>query len=174
MQIGGVLITNNSNTHPPESWAATTASMIFAVDNEIDGVKRIEAMRLQTKLADLLVEHHRRVQEDEDRMLHERDDHHASELKVDEDHLNEVVNEVMEAAKGSPWEDRFHADPEMRGKIRQLLGDHFATSKEVHRMAYRQRRGMAVHLPHPGHEWQRKADEAAKEEAERAEAAQQR
>jgi hypothetical protein len=166
MQIGGVLITNNSNTHPPESWAATTASMIFAVDNEIDGVKRIEAMRLQTKLADLLVEHHRRVQEEEDRMLHERDDHHASELKVDEDHLNEVVNEVMEAAKGSPWEERFN-EPGMRDNVRQLIGDHFATSKNVHRMAYRQRRGMDAHLPHPGEVWQRLKAEAENEQAAR-------
>lgn len=172
MNVGGVLITNNSDHHPPETWAATSAAMIFSVDNSIDGARRIEAMKLQAALAERLVEFHRRVQEEEQQKLDSNEDHHASPTHdVSDETLDGATNAVMEAANGSPWEESFK-DEGMRNRIRDLLGNHFATSMQIHRQRHRVRKGMPAHLPTAGDEWQKGYEELmanSRREAEEAE-----
>lgn len=130
-----VLITNHANTHPPESWAATTASMIIDADGNVPAERRIPALRLQAAIAEALISHHAAVQEHEQTNL---DGGHSS-VPV-EDYLGEAIADIQKAAAGTPWEADF-ADPAMVDRIGSILGDHFATAQHIQGLAHAASKG---------------------------------
>lgn len=130
-----VLITNNSNSHPPEAWAVATAQLLFDVGADVASNRRIPALKLQTAIAEELVSHYIVVQQDEQMKLDNNADEHFETPHEVEPYLDRAVEAVKGLAVGTPWQSDFEA-PEMTNKIRSVLADHFATAQHVQRQAH--------------------------------------
>jgi len=136
MQSGGILITNNADTHPPESWALATAQSIIAVIGpDVPDTRRIPAMKLQAAIAEMLTPLHAKVQDDEQAEL-ERDPVGRLGAPHDpEPYLGDVVRGIQALAADTPWASEF-SDPDMQNQIRHLVGSHFATAQHLQRVAH--------------------------------------
>jgi hypothetical protein len=133
--MAGFLITNNSNTHPPEAWAIETAQAIFDVNDNVPAATRIPAMRLQIAIAEALTPHHARVQADEQAAL---DADAATQFSAPHDpsvYFDQAVTDIQAAAASTPWAAQFAA-PDMVEQIKRVLGSHFATAQHIHRQAH--------------------------------------
>src|ERR1700722_8619556 len=105
MNVGGVLITNNSNRHSPEDWAMASARMIFYVNTDAESSTRVAALKLQLAMVEYLTKHHAQVQHDEQAKL-------ASNAKARYDatvhdrveNMDEIVDGIQKLAVGTPWE----------------------------------------------------------------------
>ena len=129
-----VLITNNSNTHPPEAWAVATAQMIFDVGADVASNRRIPALKLQTAIAESLVAHYSAVQADEQAKI-DADPAHLHTPHETAQYLDQAVSGIQALAADTPWADNF-VEPAMAARIRSVIGDHFATAQNVHRQAH--------------------------------------
>jgi hypothetical protein len=130
-----VLVTNNANFHPPETWAVATAQQLFDVGAEVASSLRIPALQWQGKLAEYLVQHHTQVQADEQAQLDEdAAERYAAPHDVDR-YLDDVVAGILTLAEGTPWQKMFEA-PGIADQIRGVLGTHFATAQHIHRQAH--------------------------------------
>lgn len=132
MQVG-VMVTNGG-PHSAEKWAETTASHIVTIAENIAGEKRGAAIKLQAAVIDILEGHHNTVQ------ACERDRckvHGVARLQHDmtpDDHVNvaEVVDEIISASAGTPWEADFKS-PEFAAALSATLTDHFMQSAFIER-----------------------------------------
>ncbi len=123
----------NGGPHTPEKWAVETATHITPTDPGITQDRLLEVERLRLKIAEALVVHHDRVQREERGHLATKGDarfdepHDASHL------LDQMVADVVDAAKGSPFEAHF-AKPEVQAVIRQEVHGHFVTVQHIERL----------------------------------------
>jgi hypothetical protein len=133
--MAGFLITDNSNTHPPEAWAIETAQAIFDVNDNVPASTRIPAMQLQIAIAQALTPHHATVQTDEQTALVADAATQFSEPHDPSGYFDQAVTDIQAAAAGTPWAAQF-ADPAMVAQIKRVLGSHFATAQHIQRQAY--------------------------------------
>jgi hypothetical protein len=134
-----VLITDGG-PHSAEKWAEATASHIVSIAEHVAGEKRAQAVKLEAAVIDILEGHHTTVQAGErgkiaevghDRIAHDLDpEHHLV--------LDDVIADIVAAAKGTPWEADF-AKPEMAENLRVLLVSHFSTSMHIERSLHADR-----------------------------------
>lgn len=129
-----VLVTNNSNTHPPEAWAYATAKQIFDLDADYSGPHKLEGMKFQIMLAEALTLHHAHVQEVEQAAL-DSDICRLCAPHDAENFVDEAISAVQAVAAGTPWAAQF-VDPAMVEQIRMIVGSHFQTAQHIHRTAH--------------------------------------
>lgn len=127
-----VLITNGG-PHSAEAWAAATADMIFPVEDVKEADRKVKALMVLAKIAAALAECHADVQSCEAGHLEARGSARLGEEHDVNDHVDQAIAKIQEAAAGSPWEDHFKQD-DVIGAVRQVVGDHFATSQHVDRL----------------------------------------
>jgi hypothetical protein len=129
----GIMITNGG-PHSAEKWAETTSSHIVTIADGLSGERRGAAIKLQAAVYDVLVGHHTTVQNGErskitefglDRLQHDMtpDDH----VKIDD-----VLADIIAAAKGTPWEADFKK-PEFAERLRPILVDHLMSNAFIER-----------------------------------------
>jgi hypothetical protein len=128
-----VLITNGG-PHSPEKWAEATASNIVDIAQHVAGEKRAAAVKLQAAIIDILEGHHAAVQNGERAQIAAIGHDRLQAPNNPDDHLSldDAVAQIIQAAKGTPWEADF-ANPEMAPNIKALLSSHFATSIQIER-----------------------------------------
>ncbi len=127
---GRVMITNGG-PHPPHTWAQATAEHIAPIAPGLGGERYVAAMKLQLAIQAVLMPHHDKVQDHERVKLESDADHLMTDLDPSP-HLDEAVSAVVEAAKGTPWEEHFGRD-DVQAAIRQEISNHFATSQHIER-----------------------------------------
>jgi hypothetical protein len=129
----GILVTNGG-PHSAEKWAEATASHIVDIADHIAGEKRGAAIKLQAAIIDMLTEHHTAIQVGERSSL-QTVGHSRLQVALDpDDHLSldQVVADIIAAAKGTPWTAEFD-DPEAAAHVKAVLFQHFTTSMHVER-----------------------------------------
>ena len=92
--------------HPASKWAEATASYVVDIAESVAGTRREDAVKLEAKIIDILEGHHTTVQNGERAKIAEVG-HDRLQHPIDpEDHLSidDVIAEIISAAKGSPWE----------------------------------------------------------------------
>ena len=129
----GVMITNGG-PHSAETWAENTASHIVKIADSVTGERRGSAIKLQALVIDVITEHHTTVQLGERSKIIE---HGVARLQHDmtpDDHvsLDDVISQIIAAAKGTPWEADFQT-LEFTEKLKNLLADHFMSSAYIER-----------------------------------------
>jgi hypothetical protein len=136
MNVGGVLITNNANSHSPEDWAMASARMIFDVNVDAESNTRVRALKLQLAMVEYLTHHHAQVQEDEQKKLntnakarYEATTHERVE------NMRDIIAGLQKLAAGTPWEDHFK-DPDTAAQMAEILHSHFATAENIQRQAH--------------------------------------
>lgn len=89
---GGLMITNHG-AHPPEFYAQVCAQHIAPINPDMTGKRRIAAVLLQAKIAEVLEPHHT----------------DACNLNLEHAHetLPELMGQIEEAAKGTEWEHQY-------------------------------------------------------------------
>ena len=125
-----ILITNGG-THSPADWAEATAGQIIEIADHVAGETRGAAITLQAAIINILAGHHATVQSGEQAKLAASHDRLQDEINP-EHHLSleDVVKQVIDAAKGTKWEADLAAGAEF---LRGLLASHFATNMKVER-----------------------------------------
>jgi hypothetical protein len=133
MQMG-IMITNGG-THPPEKWAAMTASQIIQVSSTAVGAAAAVGRRLELKILDILEEAHARVQGIEKNALGNIGiDYLAGPLDPRE-HVEAPLQAIVEAAKGTPHEAHFALET-TKDYLRKVLAQHFGTAMHIERSTY--------------------------------------
>jgi hypothetical protein len=128
----GVLATDGG-PHPPEKWAALTASQIIDIASSAPATLLAEARGFQAKIEGILTRHHELAQ------THERDSlatEGPERLAADIDtsgHVPDAADDIVAAAKGTSFAAHF-AKPEVRAYLERLLHEHFHHSMHIERL----------------------------------------
>ncbi len=151
------VLATDHGPHPADKWAEATASMLVEIADHLSGERRAAAVKLQAAVIDILEGHHRTAQDGERAKLAEHGLDRLAHPLDPEDHLSldEVVADIVAAAKGSPWEADF-SKPEAVAHIRALVGEHLARNAWIERSWHADRNAQtdeakafrAIH--HPG------------------------
>lgn len=134
------ILKTDGGEHTPKQWAYATATRLIEVDvsQGIDD-RFFAAQELQLAITRVLIKHHTEVQEVEQSALNaDADGHLQKEIEV-QSHVDAAFAEIIEAAKGTPWEAQF-AEPEKQAQIRILLTKDFHHSKALKRNWHQHRR----------------------------------
>lgn len=138
----GFMITEGG-PHSAEKWPAVTASQIIQIAAEASGEQAVAGRRLELKILDILEAHHKAVAAHECCKLDDHGtDRYEHEICCDE-HLEAPVNEIVAAAKGTPFEAHFAAQ-RTQDYIRAVLNQHFSTSMHIERCWHDKRRADAA------------------------------
>lgn len=130
----GVMITNGG-THPPEKWAEQTAAQIIQISKEAIGDAAMAARKLELRMLDVLEAAHAEVQASEKQHIKNLG---LALLEQDIDptpHVQKPLDALVEAAKGTPFEEHF-SKPEIKDYLRRVLGQHFGTAMHIERSTY--------------------------------------
>lgn len=126
------LMVTDGGPHPPEKWAALTASQVIEIASTASGALLSEARTFQAKVEAVLVAHHRLVQDHErDALASEGPDRLATDIDTS-GHLPDAVDDVIAAARGTSFAAHF-AKPETRAYLEELLHNHFHQSMWIER-----------------------------------------
>lgn len=129
--IVGVLATDGG-PHPPETWAAVTASQVIDIASSASGALLAEARDFRARVEEILVGHHRLAQEHERGGLATEG---AERLGTDIDtsgHVPDAVDDIIAAAKGTSFAAHF-AQPPVRAYLERLVHEHFHHSMHIER-----------------------------------------
>lgn len=138
MQVA--VLRTNGGPHPADKWALITAQHILPIDEEIlGGTRLLAAQRLQLAVAEKLVAHHTNVQAEEQEHLAKAGDARLGEPLDADHHVAEAHADVIEAAKGTPWEEHVQK-PEVVAAMQSILHSHFKTSQDIERSWYKDRK----------------------------------
>ena len=144
----GVMVTNNGS-HPPEKWAAESASQIVdVIQIDPNSIAFNEMNNEKTKLGELiktaLAKHHSTNQKLEVYAIEEKEfDQFDATTDPDEDVLGEAIVTVQECAAQTLFASHFQK-PEVVKFVRSTLGSHFATVKQIERSQFADK-----HINHP-------------------------
>lgn len=125
-----VLITNGG-PHSAEDWAMATAEAIFQIEPSVNGARLLQARRLQTEIAELLINHHQSIIDMERRNLQrntQEDFSYGNALAA--------VQAIAHIAKDTPWEDHINGDPWMQTAHHTIL-NHMQSMQHVERSWHR-------------------------------------
>ena len=124
----------NDGPHSAETWAENTASHIVTISKSVSGEHRGSAIKLQALVIDILIEHHITVQLGERSKIIEHGVARLQHPMTPDDHvsLDDVISQIVAAAKGTPWEADFNT-AEFAAKLATLLTDHFMHSAYIER-----------------------------------------
>ena len=126
------ILKTDGGPHSAEAWALVTAEYIVDVDPNADATVQVAARNLETKIINALIAHHKAVEDSENAKLAAGGDDHLATDIVHDNTVEGALADVLACVVGTPWEAKF-ADPEMQGKIKYVLNDHFTTNSGVHR-----------------------------------------
>lgn len=126
-----VLITNGGS-HTPDNWAIATAEQIVQIDPQIVGDRLLAAEKLKLTIAEALAPHHAKVQADERNKLNEDASHILSPHDAT-DYIDQVLKDVVLAAKGTPWQSHY-TQADVQAAVRDVLVSHLQTSQHVERL----------------------------------------
>lgn len=118
--------------HSAEAWAGVTAQQIIQVGETASGIPGAQARKLELRVIEILEAAHAHVQEHEQAALSE---HGADRYDHPLDsgvHIDDPLAEIVAASQGTAYEAHF-AKAEVQAYIRQVLGEHFATSMKIER-----------------------------------------
>jgi hypothetical protein len=138
---GRVMITDGG-PHSAGAWAQVTAQHIAPLNPNLGGSRYIQALKLQSAIAEALTPHHAKVQSDEREKLAKGHEHLLTELDADP-HINAALDTITNAARDSEWEAHFSSD-EVQRAIRHELGVHFRSVQHIERSWHIDRH---AHLP---------------------------
>jgi hypothetical protein len=165
----GILISNNSDHHPPAAWADATAGLIgdlIQIDENSTSGEAVKARRIKEKLipdlADALTEHHHTVKRHVDNKIAEHGlDRLSHELEPEPRHIEDALATVNAVLAKTPFAEHFQRS-EVQDALRARLAadlrsvDDIARSwhadRNLHQpeaQAYRQARD--THGPHLVH-----------------------
>ena len=128
------LITNNSNNHSPETWAATTAKML--IDANPDAPDGPAALKLQGEFREMLARSYKKIQDDEQKRLEENAEKQFYEQHDVRYYVDDAFVKLRILSVGTPWESMFMLNREFANQVEFLLGTHFSTSQSVQRQAH--------------------------------------
>jgi hypothetical protein len=138
----GVMSTDGG-PHPPEKWAALTASQVIDIASSADGALLSAARDFQAKVESVLVRHHSLAQEHERAGLAtEGTDRLASDIDTS-GHVPDAVDDVIALSRSTSFAAHF-AKPEVRAYLERLLHEHFHHSMHIERQWH-----AAEHPDHP-------------------------
>jgi hypothetical protein len=126
------ILSTNGGSHPPEKWSMTTAEQIFDIGSTVAGDRLIQAQKLQLSIAEALMPHYAKMQEDQRSKLESDAKSILVPPNVD-DRVEAVMKDVINAAKGTAWQAHF-ANPEVQAAAREVLANHFRSSLHVERL----------------------------------------
>jgi len=132
------VLKTDGGDHTPEKWAMATAQMLAPVDLNAPGARQV--MNLQGQLADLLVPHHKKVQDGERASLAASGDAHLANPLTPKDFVDAAYAEVVAAFNASPYAAKTQ-DPDWQVEVKSLLAAHFATSQFTARSWHADRPG---------------------------------
>jgi hypothetical protein len=136
MNVGGVLITNNANTHSPEDWAMASARMIFDVNTDAESSTRVQALKLQLAMVEYLTKHHAAVQHDEQAKLNTNAKAQYDATGHERvENMDEIIAGLQKLAASTPWAKHFN-DRETADQMADILHSHFATAENIQRQAH--------------------------------------
>jgi len=122
--VAAFMITNGG-PHSAEYWAETTVGQIVQAAKDPMGLK------LKVKLLEICEAAHRLVQEDERRRL--ADGGSVNEPNDPTKAVEATLALIVEAASETPFSEHFQK-AETREYVRNVLGEHFATSIHIERL----------------------------------------
>lgn len=128
--IGGgmILMITDGGAHPHQKWAESSAQSLFPISPMMPMERRMEAQKLQAKIALALLPHHKSMQDHERKMLFRNGyEHLASPIAHAEQMAADALARVIAAAEGSPWEALFKEEATIE-RIRFCLASHFVSS----------------------------------------------
>lgn len=128
----GVLATDGG-PHPPEKWAAVTASQIIDIASSASGVLLTEARGFQAKIEAILARHHELAQTHERTSLATEGPERLTGEIDTSGHLPDAVDDIVSAANGTSFAAHF-AKPEVRAYLERLLHEHFHHSMHIERL----------------------------------------
>lgn len=132
----GILKTDGG-AHPPEKWAALTASMIAPIDMSKDSA--IQAMKLQAAIADVLLPHHtEHAHEERAALATDHDRYHANHdpMARAEAALEQIV--ALCLATDLPVKEKT-SDPEWRRVVLATIANHLADNADIERRYHARR-----------------------------------
>jgi hypothetical protein len=115
----------------------TTAEQIFDIGSGVAGDRLIQAQKFQLTIAEILMPHHEKVQAAERSKLSD-DPSHFGRPFDGEAYADDVIKDVVAAAKNTPWASHF-ADPEVQAAARYVIVNHFQTSQSAERLWFADR-----------------------------------
>ena len=130
-------LVTNGGPHSPETWAVATAESIFVIGPDVEGARLFQAKRLQMQIAEVLVTHHKTIQDAERAALqgdkaarigiaYEAD---AAEAKAEADQIIAAMQDVL---KGTPWEEQYK-NPDVMQAAQTVIASHIMTLKDIER-----------------------------------------
>ena len=130
-----VMITNGNNFHPADYHAEVTAEKLVVV-GETASPELVQASRaFRKKVEAILCRHHKAVEDAEQAALAQHGaDRYAHDLHKGAVDITDasVLNDIIEAAVGTPLEAHFYK-PEVQGAIMQELLHETRSQMKVHR-----------------------------------------
>lgn len=135
-------LVTNGGPHSPETWAVATAESVFVIGPDVEGARLFQAKRLQMQIAEVLVAHHKSIQETERAALqsdkaarigiaYEAD---AAEAKAEAD---EIIAAIQTVLKDSPWEAQY-SNPDTMQAAQTVIASHIMTLKDIERQYSKQ------------------------------------
>jgi hypothetical protein len=122
-------VVTSGGPHPPDVWAAITASQIIQVTPRAqDG----QGTALQLEILGILESAHKCAQDTERALLAERGDARLAEPLDPRNYIALAMMGILRAAEGSEFAEHFAQD-HVRDYLYQLLGNHFATTMNIER-----------------------------------------
>ncbi len=128
---GGRVMITDHGPHPPDLWAQATGEHIVRIGDDVTGTRLLAARALQERVIGVLVSHHDAVQQDERGQLAASPAQFQAELDRTS-RVDEIIPEIQAAAAGTEWAAHF-ADPDIVTMLKQEIGRHFATSRDIER-----------------------------------------
>jgi len=132
------VMTTNGGPHSAADWAVATAEFLVDIDASVTGERLIAAKKLQAAVAEALLPHHTRVQENERAAIAAAGDDHLSTPMDSHTEAEATFEIVKNLAKGTPWEWHFERVDVRREAIETII-QHTNTSKHIERRWHAQR-----------------------------------
>jgi hypothetical protein len=117
--------------HSPGQWALITAGQIIQIATSVKGAQADAARDVQTRIANVLESFFANAQENERAALAERGDRRLDEPLDPNEHLDDAISAIIDAVD-LQFRDHF-AQEHVREYLRNLLGQHLATTMDIER-----------------------------------------
>ncbi|BCP53773.1 hypothetical protein K32_23900 [Kaistia sp. 32K] len=125
------ILISEDGPHSAEQWAEVTASQIVS----LEATAGVPARKFELKVIEILEQHHAAVQVHERGKIKTEKHGRCGNAPDPSEHIEAALAEIVEAAKGTPFEAHF-AKANVQAYLTNVLGQHFATSMQIERDWY--------------------------------------